>query len=196
MNPLSMPSTADGHHGRRGERGSGTGPRSGRGRGGPPPWAMLGGPRGRAGRGEVRAAVLLLLAERPRHGYEMISEIADRSDGRWQPSPGSVYPALKRLAAEGLVAAEREGDRRVFDLTPRGRAYVEKNSDDLGEPWTQTDERSDGAAQMFDAARQTAAALWQIGQSGTDHQISAATAVLHDTKRALYRLLADEPTDS
>lgn len=196
MNPMSMPPMVDGHHGPHSRRGSGRGPRPGRGRGGPPPWAMLGGPRGRAGRGEVRAAVLLLLAERPRHGYEMISEIADRSDGRWQPSPGSVYPVLKRLAAEGLVTAQRKGDRRVFDLTDEGRAYVESHADELGEPWAQADERSDAAAEMFDAARQTAAALWQVGESGSEQQMAAATALLDETKRALYRLLADEPTGS
>ena len=73
------------------------GPR-GRGRGG----------RGRGKRGDVRAAILKLLAERPMHGYEMIQEIAERSQNLWRPSPGSVYPTLQLLVDEGLLVATRK----------------------------------------------------------------------------------------
>src|SRR5690606_30830681 len=60
----------------------------------------------RMGRGDVRAAVLALLAERPMHGYQIIQEIDERSGGAWKPSPGSVYPTLQLLADEGLITAE------------------------------------------------------------------------------------------
>ncbi len=78
---------------------------------GPPPKVMrrrvrgAGGRRG-ARRGDVRAAVLALLAERPMHGYEMIQELESRTDGMWRPSPGSIYPTLQLLEDEGLVSAE------------------------------------------------------------------------------------------
>jgi DNA-binding PadR family transcriptional regulator len=182
--------------------------RRGRGRrGGPggPPWPP-GGPnvpfglgpnrsRGRAGRGNVRAAVLLLLAEQPRHGYEMITEVVERSEGRWQPSPGSVYPVLKRLAGEGLVRVQADGDRRVFELTDAGRAFVDENSDELGEPWTQVGAESESTTDLLDAMRQVATALTQVAQTGDEQQIAAATALMTATKRNLYRVLAGDPTD-
>ena len=74
----------------------------------------FGGPRGRRGggrrgkRGDVRAAILMLLADRPMHGYEMIQEIAERSSGLWRPSPGSVYPTLQLLVDEGLHRGHRK----------------------------------------------------------------------------------------
>jgi DNA-binding PadR family transcriptional regulator len=205
MNYLFMTDTPRAGHG--GRRDSGPRGRSRR-RGGPPPWARgshdtfgafgpgVGGPRGRAGRGDVRTAVLLLLAEQPRHGYEIITEIVERSDGRWQPSPGSIYPVLKRLAAEGMVQAERDGDRRVFDLTDAGRKYVDAHAETLGEPWAEMDSPSEGTANLLDAARQVAAALWQVAQAGTEEQKTAATALMRETKRSLYLVLADgEPED-
>ena len=89
--------------------------------------------RGRRERGDVRAAILLLLAEQPRHGYEIITEIADRSDGAWQPSPGSVYPTLKRLAREGLVGPDKDDSgKRVFSLTDAGREVVEAEREAWG----------------------------------------------------------------
>ena len=78
--------------------------------------------RGRGRRGDVRAAILVLLAERPMHGYEMIQEIAERSNDVWKPSPGSVYPTLQLLVDEGLiVATESEGSKKLFELTDDGR---------------------------------------------------------------------------
>src|SRR5919106_1034527 len=80
----------------------------------PPPWSGPFGPggpmgqgrhgRGRGGRrGNVRMAILALLLERPMHGYEMISELEERTGGVWRPSPGSVYPTLQLLEDEGLI---------------------------------------------------------------------------------------------
>ena len=83
----------------------------------------------------MRAAILLLLAERPRHGYEIITELTDRSEGRWQPSPGSIYPMLKRLARDGLVTATPEDGKAVFSLTDEGRTLVENEGASWGEPW-------------------------------------------------------------
>src|ERR671917_2732179 len=69
-----------------------------------PPHGRRGG-RGRAPRGDVRAAVLLLLAEQPMHGYQLMQAIADRSGGAWTPSPGAVYPPINLLEGEGPVSA-------------------------------------------------------------------------------------------
>ena len=75
----------------------------------------------RAGRGDIRAAILVLLAEQPMHGYQIIQELAERTGGVWQPSPGSVYPTLQQLADEDLVReASSESGKRVYELTDAG----------------------------------------------------------------------------
>src|SRR5918997_943489 len=65
-----------------------------------------GGRGGRGKRGNTRAVILGLLAERPMHGYEMISELEQRTGGVWRPSPGSIYPTLQMLEEEGLIVAD------------------------------------------------------------------------------------------
>src|SRR3954470_17683212 len=103
---------------------------------GPPPWAGEGfGRRRRMRRGDVRAALLVLLAEEPRNGYGLMQEIERRSEGEWRPSPGSVYPALAQLEDEGLVRPDGAGTGRRFALTGEGSAYVEEHRAELGEPW-------------------------------------------------------------
>jgi hypothetical protein len=123
-----------------GAHGHGKGPRWGMPGGMPPgtPWGAWGGggrgwpfgPEGgpqrqRAARGDVRSAILALLSEEPRHGYQIIQDITERSGGQWKPSPGSVYPALSALQDEGLVDDEKIDGRRVFSLTASGRTHVE-----------------------------------------------------------------------
>lgn len=174
------------------------------GRGGFPfgPFFFAGGPGGfrrgpRARRGDVRAAALLLLAEEPRNGYQLMQEIEARSNGVWRPSPGSVYPALSQLEDEGLVRAEEGDGRRTFTLTDAGRAYVEEHRDELGSPW---DEMSgavdDDVAGLATEVKQVLMAVGQIGHVGNTRQIATASKILSDARRALYGILAeDEPAE-
>jgi DNA-binding PadR family transcriptional regulator len=160
------------------------------------PWGPGFGGRGRprARRGDVRAALLVLLAEEPRNGYGLMQEIESRSEGVWRPSPGSVYPALQQLEDEGLVRAEERDGSRVFTLTDEGRAYVEDN--DLGAPWEAVrDEQGEDIRDIRGLIAQVAAAAWQVGQAGTEAQIAEARRLLAETRRALYRILSedDEP---
>src|SRR3954454_21075012 len=90
------------------------GPRGGRRRGG----------RGRAPRGDVRSAVLLLLSEEPMHGYQLMQSIADRSGGRWTPSPGAIYPTISQLEDEGLVTVPADAGRTLVPLTDAGREHI------------------------------------------------------------------------
>ncbi len=83
-------------------------PDFGAGFGGPGGFGQPFGPGRRAARGDVRAAILVLLAEKPSHGYQIIQELERRSDGAWRASPGSVYPTLQQLEDEGLVRAARQ----------------------------------------------------------------------------------------
>jgi DNA-binding PadR family transcriptional regulator len=146
--------------------------------------------RGRGRRGNVRAAVLGLLAERPMHGYEMISELEQRTGGAWRPSPGSIYPTLQMLEEEGLITPDDSGEdgKRRFTLTEQGRAAAER-----GElPWSDFDPSKIAQLQKVrEAGFAIMQAMRQIGMMGTDEQKAQAVEILNDTKRKLYALLAE-----
>jgi DNA-binding PadR family transcriptional regulator len=184
---LEMAARGRGRHGPPFGRGRGFGPFGGWG-------GFPGGPRAR--RGDVRAAALLLLAEGPLNGYQIMQEIEKRSDGVWRPSPGSVYPALAQLEDEGLVRTEQLGDRRVYVLTDAGRAEVEERRDELGVPWEQmSGSVDDTVASLFQEMRRLGMATGQIGHVGSPDQVAKARAVLADARRALYSLLAEDERD-
>ena len=90
--------------------------------------------RTRMGRGDVRTAVLALLAEKPMHGYQIIQQIEERSGGSWKPSPGSVYPTLQLLADEGLIRAEESNGRKTYSLTEEGREVADAAAEKSA-PW-------------------------------------------------------------
>jgi len=167
------------------------------GRGGPPfgpPFGPGGFPRGpRARRGDVRAAALILLAEEPRNGYQLMQEIEQRSGGVWRPSPGAVYPALSQLEDEGLVRVEERDGRRAYVLTDEGRAYVDERRDGLVAPWEEMSESVGGdVASLFDELRQVGMATAQISHIGTPQQVADARVALAGARRALYTLLAQD----
>jgi hypothetical protein len=143
----------------------------------------------RAGRGEVRAAVLALLAERPMHGYQIIREIEERSGGSWKPSAGSVYPTLQLLADEGFISAEESNGRKIYSLTEAGREDVA--GADASAPWESTGPASGtGFAALPKAGLELAQAASQVGRTGTPEQVQEAVAVLDDARRRLYAILA------
>jgi DNA-binding PadR family transcriptional regulator len=184
-----------------GGRGRGSGGPRHRGRGFGPPFGPNFGPggggfRGRARRGDVRAALLVLLDEEPRNGYGLMQEIERRSEGAWRPSPGSVYPALQQLEDEGLVRAEEASGRRQFVLTDAGREHVEAHREELAEPWAAVAGGVDeGLSELRSSIGQVGAAVMQIAYAGTKAQVAEARRVLADTRRALYRILAEETED-
>ncbi|MEZ3160481.1 PadR family transcriptional regulator [Microbacterium sp. BWT-B31] len=146
----------------------------------------------RMGRGDVRAAVLALLAEQPMHGYQIIREIEERSAGAWKPSPGSVYPTLQLLADEGLISAEESGDKKVYSLTESGRAEADAAGDQSA-PWASAGlkDAARGAA-LPKAGMRLAQAASTIGRTGTPDQIQAAVDVLDEARRKLYSILAQD----
>ncbi|WP_213454539.1 PadR family transcriptional regulator [Rhizomonospora bruguierae] len=147
--------------------------------------------RGRGGRrGNVRAAVLALLSERPMHGYEMIQELESRTGGIWRPSPGSIYPTLQLLEDEGLITSETENGRKRFTLTETGQAEATQAAQNA--PWEEYADDTVSQAQDFrDAAFGIMNALRQVGFSGTPEQRTRALEVLNETKRKLYAILAE-----
>src|SRR5918999_5493979 len=176
--------------GRRSHRGGGWGAMRGRhgwhGGWGPPG----GGGRRRMRRGDVRAAVLVLLDEGPQTGYGLMGEIENRSEGAWRPSPGSMYPTLTMLEEEGLIRPQAGEGRTPYELTDEGRAYVEEHREKLGQPWSRSTEGSGG--DRLELRR----LIGQLGAAGDDAQIAQAKEILTESRRALYRILADEEPDS
>lgn len=141
----------------------------------------------------MRSAVLALLAERPRHGYEIIREITTRSAGEWRPSPGSVYPTIAQLDGEGLVRTEQADGRRVVHLTERGRRYADEHAEQFAAVFEGVgDPADDSLPGLRDVAGQVGIAVAQVGQAGTDRQIALACEVLAETRRRLYRIMAED----
>ncbi len=153
--------------------------------------------KGRARRGNVRAAVLLLLAERPMHGYEIIQEITERSHGWWRPSPGSVYPTLQLLADEGMVTTDQDhqSGKRLYSLTETGTAEAGKQ--DSTPPWEQAaDDVDPHDVALREALSTLMAATMQLSAAGTPDLQAKATKLLVETRRQLYLLLADAGTEN
>jgi DNA-binding PadR family transcriptional regulator len=146
----------------------------------------------RVGRGDVRAAVLAILAEKPMHGYQIIQEIEARSDGAWKPSPGSVYPTLQLLADEGLVAAEEANGKKTYSLTEAGRAEATA-ADGQSAPWESFGSRDTGRTSALPkAGAKLAQAAAQVGRGGTPEQVAQAVEVLDEARRKLYSILAQD----
>ena len=142
----------------------------------------------------MRAAILVLLAERPMHGYEMIQQIAERSNGIWKPSPGSVYPTLQLLDDEGLItASETDGSKKLFELTDEGRAAAEKVETP---PWEEIAEGADpghvnlraAMGQLFGAVAQSAhTATCRAAAAHRRHHQQCASRDLRHPRRGLSR---------
>jgi DNA-binding PadR family transcriptional regulator len=131
--------------------------------------------------------VLGLLAERPMHGYEMISELEQRTGGFWRPSPGSIYPTLQLLEDEGLIVAEESEGRKRFTLTETGRTAAEA----AGQPWQRFEQSEISELHQFrEAGMGIMHALRQVGVSGTPEQRRQALEVMQETKKKLYAILA------
>ena len=149
---------------------------------------------GRAKRGDVRAAALALLAEESMNGYQIIQQISERSGGLWRPSPGSVYPALAQLEDENLITLQATaGERRAYELTEAGRTYVAEHAEELKAPWSaMSGDAASAAADLHSLVRQVHVAAFGVLSAGTDAQIAQARKILTQTRRSLYRILAEE----
>ncbi len=121
-------------HGPEGERHHARAGQGDHRRGGPGE-GRFGGPRDRARRGEARYVLLDALRDGPKHGYEIIKTLEEKSGGQYVPSPGTVYPTMQYLEDQGLVRAAQESERRVYHLTDTGRAELESHAEDLAAFW-------------------------------------------------------------
>ena len=138
-------------------------------------------------------ALLILLAEEPRNGYQLMQVIEERSDARWRPSPGSVYPVLSQLEDEGLVRATERDGSKLFELTDAGREHVAE-ADTTTPPWEAESDSPDVEAfkQVRRLIPEVARAAMQVTHSGTEAQAAQAIETLRNARRTLYRILAED----
>jgi DNA-binding PadR family transcriptional regulator len=145
-----------------------------------------------ARRGDIRMAALLLLAEDPRNGYQIMQEVERRSEGVWRPSAGSVYPALQQLEDEGLISSRESDGRKLFVITDQGRALVEQRAADEPAPWKQmSGQVSPDAMELGRTMRGLTHAFVQVMRTGDEAQIARARVVVDQARRDLYGILAD-----
>lgn len=158
---------------------------------GGPPWTWGG---RRAGRGDIRAAILVLLGEKPSHGYQIIQELEARSGGAWRVSPGSVYPTLQQLEDEGLVRlVAGETERRVYELTDTGRTEAERLKGERA-PWDDVAGAvPNDFAELKDLVIGLGSATWQVVRAGEPDQLTTAKEILREARKRMYMLLAGEP---
>ena len=146
----------------------------------------------RVGRGDVRTAVLTLLAEQPMHGYQIIHEVEERSGGAWKPSPGSVYPTLQLLVDEGLISAEESNGRKTYSLTEEGTKAADAAAAQSA-PWEAPSAQDGGRKSALPKAGvDLAQAAAQVQHSGTPEQVKQAVTVLEEARRKLFSILAQE----
>ena len=107
------------------------------------PWGFNSGRQRFFETGEVRLAILSLLAEGPKHGYQLMKEMQDRSGGFYRASAGSIYPTLQQLEDEGLVRAETVNGRRVYQLTDEGRAELAADPEAVRSIWDRAEQYED-----------------------------------------------------
>ena len=186
MNHATQMTTSSDPEDRRGRRG---------GRGGHGPFGSGGFGRGpKVGRGDVRSAIISVLGTTPMHGYQLMQELEERSNGAWRPSPGSVYPTLQALEDEELITSPTTSGKRVFELTAAGRALLDAHPE-YNDWLASISPTHSGGRALRELIGQVAAATMQVGQAGSSRQIEAAKGILNDTRRRLYKLLADDDTD-
>lgn len=148
----------------------------------------------RVRRGNVRAAILSLLNEQPMHGYQIIQEISRRSGGRWNPSPGSIYPTLQMLEDEGLVIGQQSEDgKRLFELTDDGRAEVARSAGaSHHKPWEEPSGAHSGPPRdLMAAIGDAAGVLLAAAASGTEEQRAQIVQLLSEFRQTLTAIVPE-----
>jgi DNA-binding PadR family transcriptional regulator len=148
---------------------------------------------GRMRRGDIRTAVLAILAEEPGHGYDVIQRLEEKTSGAWRPSPGSVYPTLQLFEDEGLTRSlEREG-KRVYELTDAGREEAARRVEEAGgTPWEIAGRNDTGVGEFRDALRQLLVASKQVIAAGNRQQSERMVEILKQARKDIYTMLAED----
>ncbi|WP_315762506.1 PadR family transcriptional regulator [Sphingomonas sp. Y38-1Y] len=163
-------------------------------------WDMGGGPRRGGGRrrfdgDELRLILLKLIAEAPRHGYDLIREIEARTGGAYAPSPGVVYPTLTMLDEMGHVAQQAsEGAKKLFAATPEGEAHLAEHAEQVEALMARLADLSDAKARGEGGPVRRAmhnlkaAVIGRVGKGADTETLHAITDILDDAARRIERL--------
>jgi DNA-binding PadR family transcriptional regulator len=157
-------------------------------RGGPHQWGRGDGRRAR--RGDIRLAVLQLIANEPANGYGLITKIAERTDDRWRPSPGSIYPVLQLLVEEGY-ATQDEGDAGLYTISDAGREYLANHAEQARQVWENGRGASESEEQVRESLQKLMGAAREVSANGSDEQRARAAGLLDDVRRLLYAILSE-----
>jgi DNA-binding PadR family transcriptional regulator len=154
-----------------------------------PPW-LQGGPGNwpkvlQAGKGNIKPIILQALSEKPMHGYEIIQHFAKRSGGHWRPSPGSVYPTLRKLEAEGFVRGKDVDEKIEYYITAKGRRQAEDQS--TVNPWEGI-KHPDLLAKIGPIMREFMPLMHQLAMNGTVSEAERADAILREAITKLKSL--------
>jgi DNA-binding PadR family transcriptional regulator len=140
----------------------------------------------RRGRGDIKFLILEVLADGPRHGYDIIAALEEKSGGRYRPSAGSVYPTLQLLEEGGYITGEAVEAKRVFTITDAGRELLATRA-------TETSEASeeDEGVDLRSAAMTLGAAVMQAARVGDEPARAKVHAILERARREIYAILAE-----
>jgi DNA-binding PadR family transcriptional regulator len=148
---------------------------------------------GRMRRGDIRTAVLAVLAEEPGHGYDVIQRLEEKTGGAWRPSPGSVYPTLQLLEDEGLVRSIERDAKRVYEITAAGRNESTRRVEEAGgTPWDLAGRDDDRIGALRDAMRQLHIAAKQVGVSNNRDRLDRTIEILKRARKEIYTMLAED----
>ena len=137
--------------------------------------------------------MLALLAERPMHGYEMIKEIEERTEGAWTPSAGSIYPTLQLLEDEGLISGQESEGKRRFTLTDDGPRRAGARRPARRTPGTRSaPEPRRSRSSCASRSRKLHHAIGQVFHAADEDQQNRVRELLDETRRKIYAILAEE----
>jgi DNA-binding PadR family transcriptional regulator len=142
--------------------------------------------------GALRLVVLGLIAEEPRHGYDIIKALEAKFQGAYSPSPGAIYPMLQMMEEADLIVSDAEGNKRRYSITEEGRAYLAEHAEELAKINAQIDEASakTSGVSLGDEIRALTFALFSRLRSGslTAAQAEKAREILKKARRDLEDL--------
>ncbi len=144
----------------------------------------------RTPRGDIKYILLALLAEQPRHGYELMKELENRNKGFYRPSPGSVYPTLQLLEDGGYLTSEQIEGKRVYTITDSGKKLLAERDNSVGR--MDRGELPQELLGLKDAISELSGAVRLVARGGNLERIGRVRESLNRVKREIYNILAEE----
>ncbi len=145
--------------------------------------------------GELRLVLLKLIAEKPRHGYDLIRAIEERTGGAYAPSPGIVYPTLTLLSDMGLIGEQAsDGARKLFEITTEGAAHLEQNATEVAAMFARLDalgaerERTDVVPVRRAMHNLKSVLMHRLGEGLDKDKLHDAVALIDEAARKIERL--------